>query len=149
MLFVKLFVVDMSAELAEKQEILAKKEAHLNSQLELLEEYADVSSQYSRYSSSYLRDDEKLWNRMEVLQMLEDTIYTQSDVRSVSISQNMIFVDIVGPDLEKTAALVGQIEGYEMVDHVVVNTVTLSGQHTIRMEITLTDLAEQTTGGAQ
>lgn len=86
---------------------------------------------------------------MEVLQMLEDTIYTQSDVRSVSISQNMIFVDIVGPDLEKTAALVGQIEGYEMVDHVVVNTVTLSGQHTIRMEITLTDLAEQTTGGAQ
>lgn len=61
----------------------------------------------------------------------------------------MIFVDIIGPDLEKTAALVGQIEGYEMVDHVVVNTVTLSGQHTIRMEITLTDLTEQTTGGAQ
>lgn len=149
LLLVKLLVLDMSAEMVEKQETLDSKQAHLNAQLELLQEYDEVSSQYSRYSSSYLREDEIIWNRMDVLDMLGKTIYNHGDVRSVSISGNMIFADIVGPDLEETAELVGMIESYAMVDHVVVNTVTLSGEHTIRMEISLTDLNADTTGGEQ
>lgn len=149
LLFVKLLVVDMSAELADKEAAFAKKQAHFDAQVAALQEYDEISSQYSRFSSSYLREDEKLWNRMEVLDMLGETIYNHGDVHSVSISQNMIFADITGPDLEETAQLVGLIESYAMVDHVVVNTVTMSGEHTIRMEITLADLNAETTGGEQ
>lgn len=129
----KILVVDVSAGLAEKQ-------AHFESQIALLQDYDKVITDYSRYSSTYLKEDEKIWNRIDVLQMLEDTIYKHGEVGGVSISRNMIFTNIVGPNLEEAAALAAELESHEMVDYVIVNSVTLSGKHSINIEIRLTDV---------
>ena len=149
LLLVKLLVVDMSAGLAEKQETVIKKQAELAERNALLTEYDEVAAEYERYVSSYLKDDEKIWSRIEVLKMLDETIYKYGDVGSVSISNKNISTTVVGPDLEETVKLVEKLESYDMVDYVTVSTATLSGTHMIRITITLTDVATETIGGEQ
>lgn len=149
LLLVKLLVVDMSAGLVEKQEEIAKKQAILDERNALLEEYEEVLTEYNNYVSSYLRDDEKIWSRIEVLKMLDETIYQYGDVGSVSISSNKITTTVAGPNLEQTVDLVEKLESYNMVDHVTVSTASLSGTHTIHIQITLTDVDTETIGGEQ
>ena len=149
LLLVKLLIVDMSAGLAEKQEEVAKKQATLIERSALLTEYEEVLTEYNNYVSSYLRDDEKIWDRIEVLKMLDETIYQYGDVGSVSISNKNISTSVVGPDLEETVELVEKLESYEMVDYVTVSTATLSGKHMINISITLTDVMTETIGGEQ
>ena len=149
LLLVKLLVVDMSAGLVEKQEEIAKKQAILDERNALLVEYDEVFSEYNNYVSSYLKDDEKIWSRLDILKMLDETIYQYGDVGSVSISGSNISTSVVGPDLEETVELVEKLEGYDMVDHVTVSTATLSGRHTINISITLTDITTETIGGEQ
>ena len=50
--------MDLAEELDRAQKEVDNKYAYLEEQLTVLKDYDDISSQYSRYSSSYLREDE-------------------------------------------------------------------------------------------
>lgn len=133
----KILVFDLAVELADIREEVNSKQTYLDEQMDKLKEYRDISSQYSRYSFSYLHEDEILCDRMEVLAMLENTVYEKSQVQSVSITEDIVSVNLTGPNLEETAALVKLIESYEIVESVEVSTATLSDSHATRMVITL------------
>ena len=56
----KVAVYDKMLELEDAKAVLAKNQAHLDEQMAYLADYKEVSSQYSRYSFSYLKAEEKV-----------------------------------------------------------------------------------------
>ena len=131
---------------------LAKNEAYLESQMKYLAGYNDVSSQYSRYSYSYLTEDEILCDRMEVLAMLEETVFKQSNIETVVITNDVVSLSFKGLNLEETALLVKEIQNYDIVEKVDVNTASLNSSSdekdnlATKMVITL---ASEETGGVK
>lgn len=133
----KVVVFDRMDELAKVQDQVEDMQAHYDEQIAKLKEYKDISSQYSRYSFSYLREDEILCDRMDVLQMLEQTVFLYGSVDTVSITEDVVSINFTGTNLEETAQLVKLVEGYEIVSHVEVSTATLNEEYATRMVITL------------
>ena len=150
--FCKLFVFDILMELNSAKAELAKNEAYLESQMKYLTGYNDVSSQYSRYSYSYLTEDEILCDRMEVLAMLEETVFKQSNIETVVITNDVVSLSFKGLNLEETALLVKEIQNYDIVEKVDVNTASLNSSSdekdnlATKMVITL---ASEETGGVK
>lgn len=142
----KVVVFDRLDELTKVQEQTESLQAHYDEQMNSLKEYKEISSQYSRYSFSYLREDEILCDRMDVLEMLEQTVFVYGNVDTVSITEDVVSVNFSGTNLEETAQLVKLVESYEIVTHVEVSTATLNEEYATRMVITL---AGAETGGEQ
>ena len=124
--FCKLFIFDILMEVDAAKAELAKNEAYLETQMKYLANYNDISSQYSRYSYSYLTEEEILCDRMEVLTMLEETVFKQADIETVVVTGDVVSLNFTGLNLEETALLVQEIQGYDIVDKVDVNTASLN-----------------------
>lgn len=135
----KVVIFDRMDELAKVEAQLVEKQNHYEEQMANLKEYKEISSQYSRYSFSYLRDDEKLCDRIAVLEMLEETVFAHSNVENVAITADVVSVNLSGTNLEETAKLVQMVEGYDIVSHVEVNTATFQEDYATRMLITLVE----------
>lgn len=136
----KVAVYDKMIELEEVKTQLAQNQAHLDEQMAYLADYKDVSSQYSRYSFSYLKSEEKVIDRMEVLDMLEDTVFADSRIESVMITENVVSLSFSGLNLEETALLAKKIEGYEIVDNVAVSTASLNSNKKSEEEVMVTKM---------
>lgn len=146
----KMFVFDVISDLNKAEEQYEKYQVTLESYLSGLENYKEVNAEYNKFSYSYLSDQEKIQDRMDVLAMLEATIFANSNVQSVSISDDVISVSLTDIDLEDTSVLAKNIEGYDIVDNVTVNTASYGGTYTTRMVITLvSEGAVGETGGEQ
>lgn len=144
----KVVVFDRLDELAKVEAQAEDMQAHYDEQMAKLKEYKAVSSQYSRYSFSYLREDEMLCDRMDVLEMLEQTVFLHGKVDTVSITEDAVSINFSGSNLEETARLVQLVEAYDIVAHVEVNTATLNEEYATRMVITLVG-TEAEAGGEQ
>lgn len=144
----KMFVFDVITDLNKAQANYESLKATLDDYNVVLEEYDKVNTEYNKYSYSYLSSQEKLQDRMEVLEVLEATIFKQSTVQSISITGDVISVSLTDVDLEKTSVIAKDLESYDIVDHVTVNTASFGGTYTTRMIITLTPEGA-TTGGEQ
>lgn len=145
----KVTVYDRLSELAKVESQSKEMQKHYEQQMDKLEEGKDISAEYSRVSYDYLREDEMFCDRMDVLAMLEETVFLYSNVESVSISENLVSINFLGPNLQETAQLVQMVEGYDIVSFVEVNTAALNEEYSTRMIITLTDGSEDVTGGEQ
>lgn len=144
----KMLVFDVLSDYKKAEAVYEKNQAMLESYMAELEGYEELNDEYSRYSYSYLSDHEKIQDRMDVLAMLEATIFANSNVQSVSIADDVISVNVTDIDLEATAILAKSIEGYEIVDSVTVNTASFGGTYTTRMVITLVSEGNEA-GGEQ
>lgn len=149
----KMLVFDIISDLNKSEETYAQYQATLDNYMAELENYEEVNDEYNKYSYSYLSEQEKIQDRMDVLSMLEATIFAKSNVQSVSISADIISVNLTDIDLESTAVLAKDIESYDIVENVTVNTASFGGTYTTRMVITLVseEAVEETTeaGGEQ
>lgn len=162
-LFVLVVVVGLSKVLlfdvlADKNDAVKKVEEaqrYLDGQLQVLEEYDAVSGEYIRYSYNILVEDLKLHDRMDVIAMLEETVFAESNIVSMSISDNVIAVTFDGLNLNGTAELIRKIQAYENVESVLIENQSgaNNGKYSGNMIITLVPLAEETatqeTGGEQ
>lgn len=133
----KILVVDLATELEKAERQMDAKYAYLEEQMTLLGDYSDISSKYSRYSSSYLREDEKLIDRMEIIDMLEKTVFLYSSEESVVITGDVVSVTFNGATLEESANIVSMIENYPMVSHTEVNMAALDEGYSTHIMITL------------
>lgn len=146
----KMFVFDIISDLNKAEAKYEDYQITLESYMSELTDYKEVNAEYNKYSYSYLSDQEKIQDRMDVLSMLEATIFANSNVQSVSISDDVISVSLTDIDLEETGILAKNIEGYDIVDNVSVNTASYGGTYTTRMVITLvSEGAAEETGGEQ
>lgn len=145
----KMFVFDVISDLNKAETQYNQYQATLENYMSSLADYEEINDEYSRYSYSYLSDQEKIQDRMDVLAMLEATIFANSNVQSVSISDDIISANLTDIDLEETALLAKSIESYDIVDNVAVNTASYGGTYTTRMVITLVSEGAKETGGEQ
>lgn len=143
----KMFVFDLVGEMNAAKNTYEQNQSILNSYMTSLEKYDEINGEYNRFSYSYLSDQEKIQDRMDVLAMLETTVFAKSSVQSVSISGDMIAVSLTDIGLDETAALVKMLEDHEIVDTVTVNTASFGGTYTTHMVITL--VSEGEAGGEQ
>lgn len=133
----KIFFFDVMTESKNLAKKVESYQATLDNYMESLKDYDTVNTEYNKYSASYLTEEERFQDRLEVLDMLEDTIFAGSSVESISISGDIISVSITDVDLEKTSVLAKKLEDYDMVDSVSVNTASFGGTYTTNMVITL------------
>ena len=143
----KMFVFDLVGEMNAAKSTYEQNQATLESYMSVLEKYDDVNAEYNRFSYSYLSEQEKIQDRMDVLAMLEKTVFAKSNVQSVSISDNMISVSLTDIGLDETAVLAKMLEDHEIVDSVTVNTASFGGTYTTHMVISL--VSEGEAGGEQ
>lgn len=138
----KFLIIDVLAERNDTLERLEEAQRHLDYQLEAIADYDEVSDEYARYSYAFLVESQGLHDRIEVLEMLENTVFQQSVVSNISITGNVISLNFSGLDLNGTAKLIEQIQSYGIVSSVQVNNQTGSagtGNYSGNMVITLTE----------
>lgn len=133
----KMFVFDLVNEMNTAKQTYKQNQAILESYVHALEKYDEINAEYNRFSYSYLSDKEKIQDRMDILEMLESTVFSKSNVQSVSISDNSISVSLTDIGLDETAALAKMLEEHEIVDYVMVNTASYGGTYTTHMVIAL------------
>lgn len=124
--FLKFGVYDIYAEAQELKRQVEEKQNYSDTLLIALKDYNKVKAEYSRYTQNYLKDGEILQDRVELLNVLEETVFALAYFKSVSIIDDSIFLNYTGLDLEETAALVLILEGYNCVKDVTVQAASLS-----------------------
>ena len=134
----KVGIYDKMEELSAAKAEYTKQQQHLEEQMAYLEKYNEVSSQYSRYSYSYLNEDEKVTDRMDILAILEETVYRDANVLSTIITGNVISIQYKDLTLEETAWLVQRLDNYAEVEKVEVNTATMSTSNKEKNELSTT-----------
>ena len=133
----KVVVFDRLDELTKVEKQVKEMQAHYDEQMEKLKYFKEFSSQYSRYSFSYLREDEILCDRMDVWNMLEKTVFAYADVKNLTISEDVVSIYFEERNLAESADIVEMIKKYDFVSEVNVTVATYQGEYTTRMVITL------------
>lgn len=143
--FIKFGVIDILSELDKAKDAYEDQEAYLVEQTLNLKGYDEVVSQYNRYCSSYLAPDEIFCDRLEILKMLEETLFGIADVENVTVMSNQVTLNFKELTLDDTANLVNKLMEYKMVKSIDVNSITTTegGVPRVYMVLHLT----QETGG--
>ncbi len=139
-------VKQAEAELAEMQNLLEATE-------QAYKDYDDVELEYNKYT--YENFDRTLFDRIEILDMIQRRLFPACTVQSLSISHNtstnndILSLTVTGPTLEETYALAESIMSEPMVDDVYISSYVDGSsngsssaetpQSTVTMTITLID----------
>ncbi|MEA5142988.1 MAG: hypothetical protein VB023_05340 [Oscillibacter sp.] len=129
-LFVKFGVMDRYAALNKAQASLAASESRLTEMNQLVTGYDRVASEYHRYSGDYLTDAQKqLVDRLNLLDLLQTRMAGVATLKSVSIVDNDMVVEISASSLKQVSDLRLALLQEAKVQSVTVYTAT-TGQTT-------------------
>lgn len=118
---VKFLIVDVLNERSQALQKVEDAQILLEQQMDVLADYDEISEEYVKYSFRILVEDMNIYDRMEILEMLEETIFADAKVSHLSIMGNVISVNFSGTDLNRTAQLIERLQEYEMVSSVTIN----------------------------
>lgn len=139
----KFGVLDVMQKATNLEKELAGIKTDVETMTTALKDYNTVKGEYNRYTQGYLQKSETPIDRLEILDVLEQTVFAGSNMLDTSIVEDGIFIKYTGLDLEGTSALVRQLEAYPWVKDVVVQSATLAYNEVTGMEtITTTMLIE-------
>lgn len=146
-LFSKFAVADRLAAVQRVQADLNALQQHKAELEESTAGYDELLEEYNRYSISWMTEEEsQLVLRGDLLALIEEELMPKSQVRSISISGNVISVELGGITLDDTAHLVQRLYQLPSVSNVAVytaSTKTESGdQASVFMVITTTQSEE-------
>jgi len=125
----------------ERNEALAQLEqiqATLDMQLIAIRDFDKVAEEYSKYSYKILVDALDTQDRLEILAMLENTVFKNGGMSNVSISGNVIALSFEGLSLEECAQLIADVHEYEMVKSVVISNQSGNENGTYQGNLTIT-----------
>lgn len=144
----KVAVFDIVAERNDALEKLERLQHTLDQQMVALEKYDEVADEYARYSYKFLVDGIEYQDRMEVLSMLENTVFKDGNISNVSIAGNKISLSFKGLNLDECAQLIAEIQSYEMVENVEISNQTGSSDGTYEGNVTIS-VKKLKAGGGQ
>lgn len=144
----KFLVFDVLAERNDALQQLTILQRTLDQQLVVLQDFDEVAEEYARYSYKILVDEMENQDRMEILSMLESTVFKDGSISNVSISGNMISLSFRGLNLDECAQLIKEIQSYEMVENVVISNQTGNANGTYEGNVTIS-VKKQIAGGEQ
>ncbi len=149
----KFGVYDMYTEMKDLEVRVEEQQLYSETLLVALKDYNKVKAEHSRYTQSYLKEDEILKDRIELLNILEATVFKKGDIESARIMEDSIFVSFTGLNLEQTALLVLQLEAYDCVKKVDVQTASLSvndnSGYALRSTTMIIEIDNTVEGGAK
>ena len=100
--------------------------------------YDEIASEYNRYSVGWMTSDEKaLVRRSDMLDLVEDMLMPDSEVRRISINDNMISVTLTGVDLKKTASFVEKLYARDDVENVAVYNASTKHDDTYQTDVSM------------
>lgn len=144
----KVAVFDIVAERNDALEKLERLQHTLDQQMVALEKYDEVADEYARYSYKFLVDGIEYQDRMEVLSMLENTVFKDGNISNVSIAGNKVSLSFKGLNLDECAQLIAEIQSYEMVENVEISNQTGSSNGTYEGNVTIS-VKKLKAGGGQ
>lgn len=144
----KIAFFDIISERNDAQEKVELLQKTLDQQLVILEDFDEVADEYARYSYKILVDEIKHQDRIEIMSMLENTVFKNGNISNVSISGNMVSLSFRGLNLDECAQLIADIQSYEMVENVVISNQTGNANGTYEGNVTIS-VSKQVAGGEQ
>lgn len=144
----KIAFFDIISERNDAQEKVELIQKTLDRQLVILEDFDEVADEYARYSYKILVDEIKHQDRIEIMSMLENTVFKNGNISNVSISGNMVSLSFRGLNLDECAQLIADIQSYEMVENVVISNQTGNANGTYEGNVTIS-VSKQVAGGEQ
>lgn len=121
--FGKFAVADRFANADEAESRAAALSAEVESTRKQLENYSDIKQQYDTYCADWLSEEElSCSGRDSMLALIERKLMTQGKVESLSISGNIIAVNLRIAQLGDTANIVAGLYEYGGVKTVDINT---------------------------
>lgn len=136
----KVAIYDKMLEVEESKAAFLERQEYLEEQMTYLSDYKEVSSEYSRYSFSYLTAEEKLTDRIEILDMLEETVFAMAKTDNLIITDHVVSLSFKGLNLEEASLLAKKIEAYDIVESVAVNTASLDSREEVEEDSLLTKM---------
>lgn len=123
LVFAKFGVWDMIQAKNAAQAEVDQAQQELDSNKSLLERYAALSEKYSHYYFAFLNDEElKVVNRVELMDMLGEELFTTAAMQKVDIKGNLVTITFNDVTLEEIGTLADNLSKNEMVVNVDVNT---------------------------
>lgn len=116
----KFLVYDLWSEVRNARARLESLETQLAVITEQLENYDEVKNRYQKYSAT--EEEAAQVDRMEILNMLNDSIGANAQMSSLSISGRSVSVQFSGVTLAQTAEIVRLLEQSPIVERTSVNT---------------------------
>lgn len=116
----KLLVYDVWMDTVQARASFAAAEQELNGVMQELSDYPEVRSEYSRYSAT---DEElSLIDRMEILDLLDNTVGVTAAMDTVVIRGNTVQIQFSAVSLAQTARIVEALDASPIVESTTVNT---------------------------
>lgn len=134
LLFGKLFIYDFLLELEDTREEYRGLHQQELAYEEELKDYEEIHSRYQMYSKT--DDEASQTDRMEVLALLDEVVWPNAEVHSVSISGGSVTVQISGVNLKETAEIVRLLEESPIVLGTVVNTAATTDRDAAQDQVT-------------
>ncbi len=136
-LFGKQAIYTPLVNLREQKAILEQKQAAVQAQIEALANYEQVRGQYVRFSTNFKTGAEQICDRIDILNMMEQTVFLKSAMNVMQVGDDLIQLELENVNLEGIAALTREIEEYDFVESVTLSTATLDREHGRNMVTTM------------
>ena len=135
----KVFVFDLLMEKNEALEDLKRIERSVEQQMVVIADYDKVSEEYFRYSYKILVDALEDQDRLEILSIIENTMFKDGQISNISITGNVATISFKGFKLDETAKLIEDMQTYDIVESVLVSNLTgaINGKYEGNLTITL------------
>lgn len=123
--FSKFMIYDILIRHQDLENQLALKERQLENVQEQLLDYKEVKEQYERYSAT--EEEEAHIDCMEILDLLDKTVWADADISSISIKDKNAVIKFSGVNLAQTSAIVSLLEKNPSVVKITVDTASSTG----------------------
>lgn len=137
---IKFGIYDMHMRCKELETQIEERQLYSDNLEIALEDYQKVKAEYNRYTQSYLTEEELLQDRIELLNMLEKTVFEKSTFLTTSILEDTIFISYRDLNLDETSELVFLVEEYECVKNVDVQTASLTVNYVTGAQTLMTSM---------
>ena len=122
----KVGVFDLLQDVSSLEQQISGMEAQVQDMTDAAKDFKQIKAEYNRYTQGYLQEGEMPIDRLVLLDMLEETVFDESNLESASIVDDGIFISYTGLNLEETSALVKELEEYQWVKEVTIQNASLA-----------------------
>ena len=140
----KFGVVDILQDVSSLEQQVESMDAEVQNMMAASGNLKKVRGEYNRYTRGYLQEGENPVDRLVLLDMLEETVFADSNLDNISIVADCIFVEYTGLNLDETSALVKELEGYKWVKEVTVQSASLVIDQSSGKEVVSTSMIIET-----
>ena len=144
--FVKFGILDFMDKKMIAYDEVGQKQEQLSGLNKALADYDEVFYQYGRYSYGWMNEKETtMVNRMDVLKLIEQKIGTAAVVEDMSVTDNILTMNIHGLTLEQASTLVNTLESDDLVESATVYSAVAqnAGEAKIFLSVNLMKEAEE------